>query len=249
MDRQPPKKRENPLKKGQPGKAAPQRKTRKKSLIRQLQKNPRLLALGAAALALLVLVIVLLAKGCSGDSGTTSKKVCGTVVLTYGAHVEIDYDQNGKILRLRGMNDLGQTAVAAESGLVGKDVTKGVDACLSALAEDSVIRRNRSLAIRVKFGDRLPKDDFLETVAEDARVTCREKGINLKVYPIGPDKLEPDGTINMETCKTMAMDYLGALMMADIGGDETPVDNVYTFSFENRICTVDTNTGLVTDVE
>lgn len=249
MDRQRPQRRENPLKKGQPGKAAPQRKPRKKGLCRQLQKNPRLVAMGAAALALLVLLILLVAKGCSGDPDGAPKKVCGTVVLAYGAQVEIDYDQNGKILNLRGMNDLGKTAVAKAGGLAGKDTTKGVVSCLSVLAEDPVVRKSRTLAIRVKFGDPLPKEDFLKTIAEEAKVACREKGINLRVYPLGPEALEDEGTIKMETCKSMAMDYFGALMMADIGGDEVPVDNMYTFFFENMTCTVDAITGLVTEVE
>lgn len=246
MDRQ---RRENPLKKGQPGKAAPQRKTRKKSLIRQLQKNPRLMALGAAALALLVLLIVLAVKGCSGESNTAPQKAYGTVVLTYGAHVEIDYDQNGKILNLRGLNALGQTAAAKGNGFVGQDVAKGVDACLSALAEDSVVRRNRSLVIRVKFGDPLPKENFLTVLGDAARVTCREKGINQEVYALGPEELEEDGTISMEICKTIAMDYLGAPMMSEVGGDESLADGGYTFNYEDMICVVDAHTGLVTDVE
>ena len=221
------------------------RKPRKTPLQRLLEDRRALLLCGAGLLVL-ILVILLIGKSCKKPAPAVPPY--GTVVVTCGAHLEIEYNAQGKILRLVGINGAGKTCVAGTEGLIGKTVTQGVNACLTNAVNKQILGKGQAVAIRVKFGNPVPGEDFLTTIAQNAQQISDEKALALHILPIGPELLEETGAINMETCKLLAMYFLKAPLLADIGGDETPANGIYTFNYEETTCAVDINTGLVTKV-
>lgn len=242
--------RRNPLKEEKrppvpAGRRRVRRKPRKTPLQRLLEDRRALIA-GGAGLLVLILVILLIGKSCKKPAPAVPPY--GTVVVTCGAHLEIEYNAQGKILRLVGINGAGKTCVAGTEGLVGKTVTQGLNACLTNAINKQLLGKRQAVAIRVKFGNPVPGEDFLTTLAQNAQLLSDEKALALNILPIVPERLEETGAINMETCKLLAMHFLEAPLLSDVGGDETPVNGLYTFDYEETICTVDIQTGLVTKI-
>lgn len=273
--RRPPR-RENPLKKGTAEAQRPTQttKTKKKTTLAQQMvqrltakdkkrsKKPldkKVFLIGGAVLLAVILLVVILLVGKNKEEtqpettgntqGTTlpeEKKAIGTLVIAFGAHIEMQYDHEGNALTIQGMNDLGKKIVENCSGFEGRDAVFAVRAFLRYATTNQLLGNTKNMTVRVKNGDPLPTEDYLETIVQDTQYLADEDCTGIQVLRIDQEKLDANGLIDLDTVRKMATRFLGATMVADLGGDETPVDNIYTFDYEGKVCNVDAATGLVT---
>lgn len=210
------------------------------------------------ALMLSVLMILSLFVGCGGNSsdettGTTTEATqaaepAGTLLISMGAAFEIVYDQDGNVLELTGTNDTGKTIAAACTQYEGRGCVFAARGILRYASDNKLIGDARSMAVRVKFGDPLPSEDFLDTIITDCQYLADEESTGIRMVKIGEEQLDENGLLTSETAKRLAARFLGCTE-ADLTGEDTPTDNVFTFSFEGKACTVDAATGLVTATE
>ena len=206
---------------------------------------------------LLILMMVASLAACNTDSApettaapTTAptEKVSeplGTLYLTFGAAIEMVYDQEGQVLELKGKNEAGNAIAAACQNQLGKECVFAARAILRYVADNQLIGDARTVAVRVGKGEELPDAEFLETIITDCQYLADEECTNLKMVKLHDERLTEDGELNLEAAKRLASYFLGA-EEADITGNNEPVDGVYNLNSGEKGCTIDAFTGLVT---
>lgn len=169
----------------------------------------------------------------------------GTLYFTFGAAIEMVYDEEGEVLELTGKNEAGNAIAAACQNQLGKECVFAARAILRYVSDNQLIGDARTVAVRVGKGDPLPDAEFLETIITDCQYLADEECTNLKMVKIHDERLTEDGELNLDAAMRLASYFLGA-QEADITGNNEPVDGVYTLSSGEKSCTVDAFTGLVT---
>ena len=70
-------------------------------------------------LLLVVMTLSMSACGNTADSGIQPVEKAGTVILSVNPSVEIDYDTNGLVMDISGLNEDGLNLAAQEEDLIG----------------------------------------------------------------------------------------------------------------------------------
>lgn len=202
------------------------------------------------ALCLAILTLAGVLSGCNENltdpAETTETKVspAGTLFVSFGAALEIVYDDSGNALQLTGTNEAGKVLAEARQDQLNKGCVYTLRAILRYAIDNDLLGDAKTVAVRLGINDPLPTDDFLAVIIEDCQYLVDEELAGIDMVCIADDKLGEDGNLTYEAAMKLASKYL-CVDAADLSGEQTPVDGVYTFTGGDRSCTVDAFTGLV----
>ena len=168
----------------------------------------------------------------------------GTLYITFGAAVEIIYDDTGLALQITGTNQVGKVLAEAVQNQLGRGCVFVARALIRYASDNKLIGDARSVALRLGEGDVAPSSDFMSTIATDCQYLADEECTNLRMYVLVDDRLNEDSNLTAAIAKTLAARFLSVEEAALTGGDAI-VDGVYTFTAGDKSCTVDAFTGLV----
>ena len=202
------------------------------------------------ALCLAILTMLSVLSGCGeakpDPTETTEAKSdpAGTLYVSFGATLELVYDDAGKALQITGTNETGKTLAEAKQDQLNMGCVFVLRAILRYAIDNSLLGDAKTAAVRVGADDPLPADDFLDVIVQDCQYLVDEELAGIDMISLADDKLGEDGNLTCEAAKDLAGKYL-KVEAADLSGEQTPVDGVYTFTGGDRSCTVDAFTGLV----
>ena len=202
------------------------------------------------ALCLAILALVSVLSGCNENKAepteTTEAKAtpAGTLYVSFGAALEIVYDDAGKALQITGTNEIGKVLAEAKQDQLNMRCVFVLRAILMHAIDNGLLGDAKTAAVRVGANDPLPAEDFLDEIIQDCQYLVDEELTGIDMISLAGDKLGEDGNLTCEAAKALAGAYLD-VEAADLGGEQTPVDGVYTFTAGERNCTVDAFTGLV----
>lgn len=169
----------------------------------------------------------------------------GTLYVSFGAAIEVIYDDEGNVLKITGTNEVGKTIAAACNEQLGKGCVFAVRKMLRYASDNNLLGDAKSMVVRVGAGDPLPADDFLDTIATDTQYLADEECTGIQMMRLEEDDdLDSAGNLIPEAARLLAARYLGVAEEA-LSGEETIVDGLFTFSCGEKSCTVDAFTGLV----
>lgn len=157
--------------------------------------------------------------GCS-PSGTQSSEAelpsiegtaiadSGTLLLKVNPEIAIDYDQNGKVTSIRGINDDGEEIIANYPDFIGKNSEQVLQDLIVKIGEagyfvEEVEGKSRQIVIELEEGSVLPDDKFLEKLALNAQKAVEEYQLNSDVT------VEGDTYISLDEAKQIAFDHAG----------------------------------------
>ena len=168
----------------------------------------------------------------------------GTLYVSFGATLELVYDETGAALEIKGTNEIGKQLAEAKQDQLGKGCMYVLRSVFRYAIANELLGDAKTAAFRTGKDDPLPTEDFLTVIGQDCQYLLDEEVTHIGMYELSGDKLDADGNLTFDTAKLLATKYLGA----DAQGDETPADGVYTFTAEEKSCTVDVFTGLVVGI-
>ena len=166
----------------------------------------------------------------------------GTLYVSFGATLELVYDDTGAALQINGTNEVGKQLAEARQDQLGKGCVYALRSIFRYAIANGLLGDAKTAAFRLGKDDPLPSEDFLEVIGQDCQYLLDEELTGIGMYGLTGDKLGADGNLTYEAAKLLATKYLGT----DAQGDETPNAGVYTFSGDGKSCEVDAFTGLVT---
>lgn len=168
----------------------------------------------------------------------------GTLYVSFGAALEIVYDDAGNALELTGVNDAGKELANAKQDQLNKGCVYTLRSILRHAITNELLGDAKTVAVRIGANDPLPADDFLSVIVQDCQYLVDEELAGVDMVGLAGDKLDQNGNLTYDTAKELAGEYLG-IDAVDLSGEEIPVGGVYTFTGGDRSCTVDAFTGLV----
>ena len=201
-------------------------------------------------IALLLVSLVLLC-GCGKETATPTEPPetteaeptpVGTLYVSFGAALEITYDDDGNALTLTGTNEAGKSIAEVKQDQLNKGCVYTLRSILRYVITENLFGDTKTVTVRIGAADPLPTPDFLEVIGMDCQYLLDEELDDVDMYCLFGDMLDEQGNITFDTAQMLAGKFLkvGAI------GEATPTDGLYLFTAGDRSCTVDAFTGLVT---
>ncbi len=192
------------------------------------------------------------------SSPVAESKVAGTVLLSINPEIKIEYDENGFVLEIEGMNDDGKTVAAEVAEYKGKECKSVVNELVQKIYEagffaETVDGHAKNIILKLEEGSAYPDDDFLESIADEAREAVKAHGIGSAAMTIQKTDLDDNGYINLEKAKELVLSQLGVVSASFRDHEYELDDGVYEFEFSaNGIeyeYEVDARTGKVLEAD
>lgn len=165
---------------------------------------------------ILVIGFTLLLVGCSANSATDSEGALsasslaesGTLYLKVNPEIAIDYDENGKVTGIVGVNDDGSDIVNLYPDFIGKDSGLVVKDLIALIGEagffvEEIEGSAKKIVIELEAGSVIPGDNFLEVMASSAQSAVEEYKLNSNV------EVDGETYITMDEAKTIAFKHAG----------------------------------------
>ena len=195
------------------------------------KKSLTLTASAALALALLAGCGAQPAEQVSSENGAV-----GTVLLSVNPEIEVEYDKNGLVLEIEGLNEDGKTVVKDVKDYQGKDCRTVVselvrDIYADGYFEGTVDGHVKNIVLKLEEGSVYVSDEFLQDVVDGIREAVQECGIGAKAMTVSEGDLDDAGHIGQNKAKELVLAQLG-LESASFRDHEYELDDgVYEFEF------------------
>ena len=127
-----------------------------------------------------VMVMVLSVGAFAGCGSEASAAEGGTLVLKVNPEIAVDYDEDGKVTAVRGLNEDGKTLIDGYSGFEGK-ASKAVVTDLVKMMneagyfETEVEGEGRQITIEIEEGSEMPNKKFLQTIVTEVKAYMGDK--------------------------------------------------------------------------
>lgn len=168
---------------------------------------------------MLFIGFALLLVGCSGDSATDAKASLsategmalvdsGTLYLKVNPEIAIDYDENGKVTGIVGVNDDGTGIVDMYPDFIGKDSGLVVKDLIALIGEagffvEEIEGNAKKIVIELEAGSAIPGDNFLEVMAANAQSAVEEYKLNSNV------EVDGETYLTLDEAKQVAFEHAG----------------------------------------
>ena len=151
--------------------------------------------LTAAVSSLAVLSTVLLA-GCAAAEKTNTEVAKGILTLSVNPEIEIEFDEEGRVTELDGVNDDGRSVVASYPDYIGKDCGQVLGDLILEIDEagyfvEDMDGHEKNIVISLEPGSVLPSEDFLTQMSASAQDTVKGLNLGSDVVPIHEDDYDP----------------------------------------------------------
>lgn len=164
----------------------------------------------------------------------------GTLVLKVNPEIAIDYDKNGKVTAVRGINDDGVEVVKNYPDFIGKNSEVVLEELIALIGEagyfvEEVEGEGKQIIIELEAGSALPNDDFLEKMAVNAQKAVETYKLNSEV------SFDGNTYISLNDAKQIAFEHAG------VDGSKAQIDDLEldvlngepTYEFEFKVDGVD----------
>ena len=193
--------------------------------------------------------------GCNtSDTGVLPKEIYGTILISLNPEIELEYDREGLVTDVLGLNDDGKFISADQEDLLGKPCK----IALSMLIEDifdagyftsDVGGPGRTIVLKLQKGSVYHKG-FLDALEESVFETAAACGLQTVTMSIDEDDLLENGLIDEQTAEDLVLHHLhlpsAALKDSELDGETYTMEftsNNKTFQYK-----VDAVTGKVLQV-
>ncbi len=160
--------------------------------------------------ASVVCMCTILLTGCQNTPETTAKKE-GSITLSVNPEIMVNYDENGAVTEIVGLNVDGQTITESYPDYIGKDCTT-VISDLTGLIKDAgyfieeIDGQKKNIVIQIEKGSYIPNGSFLSDL-ESAVTSKISEGSNVVTIDSDDydDKYQNDNYISYEKAKEIAL--------------------------------------------
>ena len=204
--------------------------------MKKLTMKSMMTALTAAALAAALMVGCAAAPAASSASSAPAGRAVGTVLLSVNPEIEVEYDGEGLVLEIEGINDDGKSVVSGYTGYQGKKCEDVVSELVQKIYEAGYFQKTvdghvKNIVVKLEEGSAYPDNEFLEEVAEGVRKAVNSCGITSSAMTVDEDDLDDNGYIGLEKAKDLVLSQLGLKEASFTDREYELDDGVYELEF------------------
>ena len=165
-----------------------------------------------------------------------ASQTAGTLLLSVNPEIEIEYDDDGLVTEVEGVNDEGRAIAGGYAGYEGRECRAVVSDLVGEIYEaghfnQTVDGHDRNVIVKLEQGSSYPGEEFLRGIEDDVRATVGEFGLKSDALSVAPEQLDDRGYIGLDAAKDIVLSQLG-LTEASFNDHEYELDDgVYEMEF------------------
>lgn len=181
-----------------------------------------------AKIMALILVLVMMAGTITGCGDTASAAETGRLVVKVNPEVAVDYDEEGNVTGIEGINNDGRELIADHTGYEGKTSGEVIRELVAMMDKEGYLKKGnkgRKITIEVEDGSHMPSDDFLQNIVKSLKKQMSNKKYTGKIviegesnYGMSNYSVSPYGNSSYEK-KTIKKSNAGNNGNTDYYGD------------------------------
>lgn len=183
-----------------------------------------------------ILSMAFMATGCGASApADTASNAAGSILLSMNPEIEIEYDKEGMVLEMEGINDDGKGIAANYKDFAGRPAAEVLgdlikDIHEAGYFENKVGGKEKNIVLKLGEGSQY-SDDFLLEMEDAIRQTVSVLGLKSAPMTVDLDDLDDKGRINQDTAKKLLLHQLH-LKSAEFTDYEYELDDgVYELEF------------------
>lgn len=211
----------------------------------------------------LMLIPVLGLTGCrTTETGVLPKEVYGTILISLNPEIEIEYERDGLVTNVLGLNDDGKFISAEQDDLIGKPCKIALSMLIEDIFEAGYFTSDvggpgRTIVLKLQKGSVYHKG-FLAALEESVYETAAACGLETITMSIDEDDMLENGLIDEQTAEDLVLHHLHlpdtSLTGSDLKGQTYTMEftsNGKIFQYEVDAVTgkvlqvIDPETGLI----
>ena len=165
-----------------------------------------------------------------------ASQAAGTLLLSVNPEIEIEYDDDGLVTEVEGVNDEGRGVTSGYGGYEGRQCREVVSDLVGEIYEaghfnQTVDGHDRNVVVKLQQGSSYPGEGFLRGIEDDVRATVGGFGLASDALTVAPEQLDDRGYIGLDAAKDIVLSQLG-LTEASFNDHEYELDDgVYEMEF------------------
>lgn len=193
-----------------------------------------------AAFSTICALTLSLMSGCGQETLPEGKslnsKSIGSILLSLNPEIEIEYDKDGRVIEVEGLNDDGKKIAEAFIDIEGEDCYVAVSEIAKKIYDDGYFDKQinghaKNIVLKLENGSETPDDDFLEDIVSQVNTVTADCGIESKTMLVDEDDFDDNGLIGLEKAKELVLSQL-AFSEAQFTDKEYKLDDeVYELEF------------------
>lgn len=211
----------------------------------------------------LALLFALSLSGCrTTETGVLPKEIYGTILISLNPEIEIEYDREGLVTDVLGLNDDGKFISSEQDDLIGKPCKIALAMLIEDIFEAGYFSSDvggpgRTIVLKLEKGSVYHKG-FLDALEESVFETAAACGLQTITISIDEDDLLENGLIDEQTAEDLVLHHLqlpsANLIESALEGETYTMEftsNDKTFQYEVDAVTgkvlqvIDAETGLI----
>lgn len=175
-----------------------------------------------AAVISVLLIFTMIFAGCVKFREKSTDAKIGAVTLSINPEIKIEYDKNGNVTNLVGINDDGKVVVQNLANYENKDCNEVLNQLVKEIYnkgyfEKEIDGNDRNIVLKLEPNSKLPNDRFLEDLENSVSNASNELKLNSKIIEIDKDDFDekyatdkaPSNYISLEKAKEIALAQAG----------------------------------------
>ncbi len=160
----------------------------------------------------------------------------GTLLLSVNPEIEVEYDKQGLVLEIEGLNDDGKSVISQYQDYQGKACAEVVRELVQQIHqggyfENQLAGHTRNIVVKLEDGSVCPNGEFLEEVADGVREAVNQIGISSVPMMVGTDDLDDQGRIGTAKARELALNQMGLTDAVFSEGEYELDDGIYELEF------------------
>ena len=161
---------------------------------------------------LLAMVLALPACGNTTESSIQPVEKVGTILISLNPEIEVEYDREGLVMDVLGLNDDGKFISADQNDLIGLPCKIALELLIEDIFEAGYFSSDiggpgRTIVLKLEKGSVYHKG-FLDALEETVYKTAADCGLQTITMSIDEDDLTENGLINEQTAEDLVLHQL-----------------------------------------
>lgn len=165
-------------------------------------------------LLVLLMATVILA-GCKASERSDSDiTAAGSLLLSINPEIRIEYDENGNVLSVKGVNKDGIALITDENEFNGQSCKEAVKLLVSRIYDagyfvDEIEGKSKNIVIQIEDGSGYPTEHFLDDIKENIKSEIDRLGLDSSPVTVDASDHDEFGRISLEKAAEIALAQLG----------------------------------------
>ncbi|MDO5411420.1 MAG: PepSY domain-containing protein, partial [Lachnospiraceae bacterium] len=196
-----------------------------------------------AKLMTTTLIAVTAFTGCgtaANDTGKSSapavKGSVGTILMSVNPEIEIEYDKDGNVVELEGLNDDGDKILQSYTNYENKDCSTVLNILIQKINKagyfkETIDGHTKNIVLKLEEGSQVPSETFFTDLANEVKISIDACGIHSTPMTIDNDDYSKNGYISEARAKELVLAQLGLKNATFTEHEYDLEDGIYEFEF------------------